>query len=91
MLSNDWLTVPLSAWVGFFWSVVGVSLFGWIIWGWGNATRGVAQSAPLLYLMPPIAGLIAWFTSGEAFSLPKLAGAAVALLGVAIAQYSTSR
>lgn len=91
MLSIDWGNVPLSAWVGFVWSVVGVSFFGWIIWGWVNATRGVAQSAPLLYLMPPVAGLIAWFTSGEALSLSKLAGAAIALLGVAIAQYSTSR
>ena len=25
-----------------------------------NAVRGVARSAPLMYLMPPVAGLLAW-------------------------------
>jgi drug/metabolite transporter (DMT)-like permease len=49
--------------------------------------RGVARSAPLQYLMPPIAGVVAWFTLGETFSALKIAGAAVTMAGVAWAQF----
>jgi drug/metabolite transporter (DMT)-like permease len=69
-----------------------VSAFlGWLVWGWINAVRGVARSAPLLYLMPPVAGLVAWLTTGERYTAVKLAGAALALGGVALAQYASQR
>jgi drug/metabolite transporter (DMT)-like permease len=87
--SVDWLNVAPSVWAGFAWSVVAVSFFGWM--AWVNSVRGVARSAPLLYLMPPVAGLIAWFASGEAFGVAKLAGAAIALSGVAVAQLASHR
>ena len=57
-------------------------------WTWVNTARGVARSAPLQYLMPPIAGLVAWLTLGEQFTALKLTGAAVTLAGVAWAQFS---
>jgi drug/metabolite transporter (DMT)-like permease len=38
--------------------------------------------------MPPIAGLAAWLTLGETFTALKIAGAVLALAGVAWAQYS---
>jgi drug/metabolite transporter (DMT)-like permease len=60
---------------------------GWLVWTWVNAVRGVARSAPLQYLMPPIAGVVAWFTLGETFSALKIAGAAVTMAGVAWAQF----
>jgi drug/metabolite transporter (DMT)-like permease len=41
-----------------------------------------------MYLLPPVAGAIAWAAGGEVFSTAKLAGAAVALAGVALAQWS---
>jgi drug/metabolite transporter (DMT)-like permease len=41
-----------------------------------------------MYLMPPVAGLIAWLVSGEHFTVIKLVGAGVALGGVALAQFS---
>ncbi|MEO7244225.1 MAG: hypothetical protein ABIX12_03660, partial [Rubrivivax sp.] len=67
-----------------------VSAFlGWMVWGWVNAVRGVARSAPLMYLMPPIAGLVAWAVTGERYSGVKLAGAALTLAGVAVAQYAS--
>jgi drug/metabolite transporter (DMT)-like permease len=52
-----------------------------------NAVRGVARSAPLLYLVPLVAGVVAWWTQGEAFGPQKLVGAALALAGAAIAQW----
>jgi drug/metabolite transporter (DMT)-like permease len=41
-----------------------------------------------MYLMPPMAGLFAWALSGEHYTLTKIAGAGVTLLGVALAQYA---
>ena len=63
------------------------SFVGWIAWAWINSVRGLARSAPLQYLMPPIAGLSAWLTLGEGFTWLKVAGAAVTMAGVAWAQF----
>jgi drug/metabolite transporter (DMT)-like permease len=71
---------------GLFWALVVSSFFGWLMWTWVNAVRGVARSAPFGYLMPPIAGAVAWLTLGESFSWLKIAGAAVTMAGVAYAQ-----
>lgn len=75
------------AWVGLFWSIVLSSVLGWLVWAWVNAVRGVARSAPLMYLPPPIAGVVAWLTLGEVFTPVKIAGAAVTMAGVAWAQF----
>jgi drug/metabolite transporter (DMT)-like permease len=83
--------VPWKVWAGVFWAAVVSSFLGWLVWTWVNAVRGVARSAPLQYLMPPIAGLVAWLTLGESFSPLKIAGAAVAMAGIAWAQFGGSR
>ena len=41
-----------------------------------------------MYLMPPVAGVVAWFATGAAYTGIKLAGAALTLAGVAIAQFA---
>jgi drug/metabolite transporter (DMT)-like permease len=86
------LATPASAYttsvlIGLAWALVVSSFFGWLIWTWVNLVRGVARSAPLAYLMPPIAGLVAWLTLGETFTLLKIAGAVVTMAGVAYAQF----
>ena len=50
------------------------AFLGWLVWGWVNAVRGVARSAPLMYLMPPVAGLVAWALTGERYTGVKLPG-----------------
>ncbi len=77
---------PSSAWAAFAWTVVVSGFVGWILWSWVNATRGVARTAPLLYGVPPLAGVIAALTVGESFGPLKLLGAGVALAGVALTQ-----
>lgn len=89
--SVDWRHVTPAVWGGFVWSVVFVAFFGWMLWGWVGTVRGVGRTAPLMYLMPPIAGLIAWSAGGEVFGPAKLVGAAVALGGVALAQWPGPR
>ena len=74
-------------WLGLFWSIVLSSVLGWLVWAWVNAVRGVARSAPLMYLPPPIAGVVAWLTLGEQFTPVKMAGAALTMAGVAWAQF----
>lgn len=87
-LITEWRAVPLTAWVALVWSITVSAFLGWLVWAWVNKVRGVARSAPLMYLMPPVAGLIAWLVSGEHFTAIKLIGAGVALAGVALAQFS---
>jgi drug/metabolite transporter (DMT)-like permease len=90
-LAVDWAAVPVSIWAGLAYSVVLSAFCGWILWGWINAVRGIARTAPLMYLMPPVAGLVAWLATGEGYTLIKLAGAAITLLGVALAQFAHRR
>jgi drug/metabolite transporter (DMT)-like permease len=80
--------VPATVWFGFFWSAVVSAFLGWLVWAWVNNVRGVARSAPLMYLMPPISGVVAWLMLDERFGPLKLAGAALTMAGVAWAQYS---
>jgi drug/metabolite transporter (DMT)-like permease len=90
-LSVDWAEVRPMIWLGTFYAVLISAFLGWMVWGWVNAVRGVARSAPLMYLMPPVAGLVAWAVTGERYTGIKLAGAALTLAGVAVAQYASAR
>ena len=79
--------VSAGVWFGVFWAIAVSSFLGWIVWAWVNSVRGLARSAPLQYLMPPIAGLVAWWTLGETFTWLKIAGAVTAMAGIAWAQF----
>ena len=83
--------IPASVWLGVFWAVVVSSFLGWLVWSWVNNVRGLARSAPLQYLMPPISGVVAWLMLGEQFTALKLAGAALTMAGVAWAQFGGRR
>jgi drug/metabolite transporter (DMT)-like permease len=87
MLDARLAAVPSGVWLGMFWAAVVSAFFGWLVWTWVNNVRGLARSAPLMYLMPPISGLVAWLLLGERFTALKLAGAALTMAGVAWAQF----
>jgi drug/metabolite transporter (DMT)-like permease len=84
---TDWTALPPLVLLGLAWALVVSSFAGWIVWGWVNRLLGVARTAPLMYLLPPIAGVAGWWMTGETFTPMKLAGAAVALSGVALVQF----
>ncbi len=90
-LQVDWSEVRPAIWLGLCYAVLISAFLGWLVWGWVNAVRGVARSAPLMYLMPPVAGLVAWALTGERYGAAKLAGAALTLAGVAVAQYASTQ
>ena len=80
-------SLGLAVWAGLFWALVVCSFVGWLAWTWVNSVRGIARSAPFMYLMPPVAGVMAWLTLGETFTWLKIAGAAITMAGVAWAQF----
>jgi drug/metabolite transporter (DMT)-like permease len=88
-LAVDWSQVSALVWAGALWASLVSAFLGWLVWGWVNAVRGVARTAPLMYLMPPVAGLIAWALTGERYGAVKLGGAALTLAGVALAQFGS--
>lgn len=65
-----WASLP-AAWA-LLWSLAVASFAGWSAWGWLNDHMGVPRTAPLLYLLPPVAGFISWMALGESFSSLKL-------------------
>lgn len=87
-LTLDWAALSTQVWAALLWAVIVSAFFGWLFWGWVNAVRGVARTAPLIYLMPPVAGVVSWLVGGELFTGVKLLGAAVTLAGVAVAQFA---
>jgi len=89
-LSVDWRAVSPAIWAGMLYAVLISAFAGWLVWGWVNAVRGVARTAPLMYLMPPVAGLVAWLLTGERYTAAKLGGAALTLAGVALAQFASA-
>jgi drug/metabolite transporter (DMT)-like permease len=91
ILAADLARLTPVVWFGLFWSIALSSVLGWMVWTWVNLTRGIARSAALMYLPPPIAGVVAWLTLGEQFTWLKIAGAAVTMAGVAWAQFGSAR
>ena len=86
----DWQALSALHWGMLLWSTMVSAFFGWLTWGWVNGVRGVARTAPLMYLMPPVAAVIAWFAIDERFTLIKIVGALVTMGGVALAQFGAS-
>lgn len=85
-----WAAMGAVHWFLLLWASLVSAFLGWLVWGWVNERRGVGRTAPLMYLMPLVAGLGAWVFTGERFGAVKLFGAAVTLAGVAWAQFASS-
>lgn len=88
-LRVTWTDLSAVHWGMLLWSTMVSAFFGWLTWGWVNGVRGVARTAPLMYLMPPVAAVIAWFVIDERFTAIKIIGAVVTMAGVALAQFGS--
>jgi drug/metabolite transporter (DMT)-like permease len=87
--SAPWGEMGAYHWSLLLWASLVSAFLGWLVWGWVNEQRGVGRTAPLQYLMPLVAGLMAWWATGERFGWVKIGGALVTLAGVALAQFAT--
>lgn len=85
-----WASLPAAIWWALLWSLAVASFAGWLAWGWLNDHMGVPRTAPLLYLLPPVAGFISWMALGESFSGLKITGAVMAGVGVAVTQFGAN-
>jgi drug/metabolite transporter (DMT)-like permease len=87
-LVAPWGEMTAFHWFLLLWAALVSAFLGWLVWGWVNEQRGVGRTAPLQYLMPLVAGLVAWWATGERFTLVKIGGALATLAGVALAQFA---
>ncbi len=85
---SRWSNLSGQLWALFAYATVISAFAGWLLWGWVNSVRGVARTAPLMYLMPPVAGFMAWLLTHESYTSVKITGAIICLLGVAVAQFA---
>lgn len=60
------------------------SALGFVLWGYAVGGLPVAVSTSLLYLVPPIAVLIAWLLLAETPSVVELIGGAIVIVGVVV-------
>jgi len=88
-LEAPWGRMSTLQWGLLLWASLVSAFLGWLVWGWVNEQRGVGRTAPLQYLMPIVAGFVAWWATGERFTAMKVGGAALTLGGVALAQFAT--
>jgi drug/metabolite transporter (DMT)-like permease len=85
ILEEGRFELTIEFWIGLIWAIFGLSI-GAIFLLLVLIRRGaVAGVAALLYLVPPVSALIAYFLFGETLSMVQIGGMAVAAVGVAIA------
>jgi drug/metabolite transporter (DMT)-like permease len=72
----------LSPWLAAIYLGLLPSAAGFVLWGYAVARMPVAVSTSLLYLVPPVAVLIAWVWLGELPILAELLGGLVVIAGV---------
>jgi len=83
-LRFDWAGVSATAWASLVYVAVMVTVFGHIVWYTAIARVGPNRPMLAMYLIPVLATAFGAVFLGQAFSLPQVAGAVVALGGVAL-------
>ncbi|MBM6593420.1 DMT family transporter [Microvirga pudoricolor] len=86
LLTEQWsfdFTLPL--WIGLIWAVFGLSIGAIGLLLFLIRQGAVVGVATLLYLVPPVAALMAYGLFGETLTVLQIVGMGVAALGVAVA------
>jgi drug/metabolite transporter (DMT)-like permease len=76
------LGAGLTPWLAAIYLGLLPSAAGFVLWAYAVSKMPVAVSTSLLYLVPPVAVVIAWVWLGELPVLPELIGGVVVLAGV---------
>jgi drug/metabolite transporter (DMT)-like permease len=78
------LDSPVSGWIAAVYLGLLPSALGFVLWGYVTARLPIAASTSLLYLVPPVAVLIAWVWLGEIPVVSELFGGVVVIAGVVL-------
>jgi len=78
------LDSPASGWIAAVYLGLLPSALGFVLWGYVTARLPIAAATSLLYLVPPVAVLIAWVWLGETPVVSELFGGAVVIAGVVL-------
>jgi drug/metabolite transporter (DMT)-like permease len=83
---QDWGGVGMLGWTGMVYAGVFSMLIGYTIWGWAIKRQGVGRTAPFLFLIPVITGVLSALILDESLAVFKVLGAGLVLVGVALAR-----
>lgn len=89
-MSQDWSAVSAQSWITLLYMAIFPVYLAYIAWLWVIKKRGVAVTG-LNLLVPVIAGVLSILFYGEAFGPLKIAGGALALIGMLVMQQSNRR
>jgi drug/metabolite transporter (DMT)-like permease len=78
------LDSPASGWIAAVYLGLLPSALGFVLWGYVSARLPIAAATSLLYLVPPVAVVIAWIWLGETPVVSELLGGAVVIAGVVL-------
>lgn len=90
MFSQNWGDVSGTSWLAFLYMCVFPVYLAYIAWGWAIRHRGVAITGFSL-LVPVIAGVMSWLLYNEEFTLRKIVGGSLAVVGLVWMQWSNHR
>jgi len=79
---HELVSASTPAWLSAIYLGLLPSAVGFVLWGYAVARLPIATSTSLLYLVPPVAVLIAYVWLGELPVVAELIGGAVVVLGV---------
>lgn len=83
---TDWMAVPASAWGGLAYMAILTTVVAYAAWYWAMAAGGIVRVAPVQYLQPLVALVLAVLIFSEAMTPTLLVAAALILTGVALAR-----
>jgi drug/metabolite transporter (DMT)-like permease len=86
-LGHGWAQLtaaPVSGWIAAIYLGLLPSALGFWLWAYAAGRLPVAVSTSLLYLVPPVAVVIAWVWLAELPTAPELAGGLVVIAGVLV-------
>lgn len=84
--AQDWGRLGVGGWVAVVYMAILPVYVAYMLWNWAIARRGVAAATRFSLLVPVASGALSALVFSEAFGPVKLLGAAIVLLGLAIAR-----
>ncbi|MDQ4099949.1 MAG: DMT family transporter [Chloroflexota bacterium] len=82
--AQDWAGLGVGTWLVILYMVVLPVYVAYILWNWAIARRGVAIATSASLSVPIVSGILSALFYAEGFGVLKVAGAALALLGLVL-------